>query len=104
MKTLKSDIYGQLVRTGLLPDDLATAILTDQTPPIEDIVLHLVITSWDAYAVVLGATESSKTERCIAHLVLAAAFLSAMAALGNAEAQRHNGVRTTEEECRGGGK
>jgi hypothetical protein len=102
MKTPKSDIYSQVARTGLLPDDLATAILADQAPPIEEIVLQLVITSWDAYAVVLGATESSKTERCIAHLVLAAAFLSAMAVVGDGEAENRYGVPTATQEGRDG--
>jgi hypothetical protein len=49
-------------------------------------VLHLVITSWDAYGVTTGDEQSSRQERCIAHLVLAASFLSAIAALGDAEA------------------
>jgi hypothetical protein len=49
-------------------------------------VLHLVIAAWDAYAVLSGDQQSSKQERCTAHLVLAAAFLAAMAAVGDAEA------------------
>jgi hypothetical protein len=49
-------------------------------------VLHLVITSWDANGVTTGDEHSSRPERCIAHLVFAAAFSSAMAALGDTEA------------------
>jgi hypothetical protein len=77
-------ILGQLCRTGLLPDELATAILEGGTPPIEEVVLHLVIAAWDGYAVLTGDRQSSKQERCLAHSVLAAAFLSAMAILGEA--------------------
>ena len=79
------NILGQLARTGLLPDDQATAILAGGTPPVEEIVLHLVIAAWDGYAVLTGDPQSSKQERCIAHSVLAATFLSAMATLGEAE-------------------
>jgi hypothetical protein len=45
-----------------------------------------VIAARDPYAVLTGDPQSSKQEGCLAHLVLAAAFLSAMAALGDAEA------------------
>jgi hypothetical protein len=42
--------------------------------------------SLDADAITTGERQSSKNERCIARLVLAAAFLAAMAAVGDAEA------------------
>jgi hypothetical protein len=78
-------ILGQLCRTGLLPDELATAILEGGTPPNEEVVLHLVIAAWDGYAVLTGDQQSSKQERSLAHSVLAAAFLSAMALVGEGE-------------------
>jgi hypothetical protein len=81
-------ILSQLARnTGLLPENLSAAIMTGDPPPLEEIVLHLVIAASDGCAVVLGAAESSKPERCVAHLGLAAAFLGALAVLGDAEKQ-----------------
>jgi hypothetical protein len=81
---MKNDIYAQLAHSTLLPDDMAAAILAGHTPPIEDVVLHLVIGALDAHAVVLGDPQSSKNERRIARMVLAVAFLSAMAIMGEA--------------------
>ena len=71
-------ILNQLARTGLLPDDLAKPILAGNTPPLEEIVLLLVITGMDAYFVTINDPMTSKRERCIAHLGLVAAVLSAM--------------------------
>jgi hypothetical protein len=101
---MKNDIYAQLAHSTLLPDDMAAAILAGHTPPIEDVVLHLVIGALDAHAVVLGDPQSTWNEKRLARMALTVAFLGAMAALGDAEAERYSGVRTTEEECRGGGK
>ena len=81
---MKNDIYTQLAHSSLLPDDLAAAILAGNTPPIEDVVLHLVIGALDAHAVTVGDPLSSKNERRIARMVLAVAFLSAMATMGKA--------------------
>jgi hypothetical protein len=82
-----NSLLRQLGNSTLLPDDLTAAILAGNTPPIEEIVLHLVITGMDAYFVTINDAMSSKRERCIAHLGLAAAFLSALAVLGEAEKQ-----------------
>ena len=101
---MKNDIYAQLAHSTLLPDDMAAAILAGHTPPIEDVVLHLVIGALDAHAVVLGGPHSTWNEKRLARMALAVAFLGAMAALNDAEAESHSGVGTTEEECRGGGK
>ena len=38
---MNDQIYGQLARSGLLPDDLARAILAGSLPPLEDIVIRL---------------------------------------------------------------
>jgi hypothetical protein len=84
---MKNDIYAQLARTNLLPRDLAAAILAGNTPPIEDVVLHLVIGALDAHAVVLGDPLSSWNEKRLARMALALAFLGAMAALGDEERQ-----------------
>lgn len=79
MKTL----LNQLARTDLLWDEeLKSAILAGNTPPIEEIVMALVIGAMDAHAVVVGFRESSWNEKRLARMALAVAFLSAMAALG----------------------
>ena len=82
-------ILNQLARnTKLLPEDMAKAILAGNKPPLEEIVLHLVIAGMDAYFVTINDPMTSKRERCIAHLGLAAAFLSAMAVVGEGEAKK----------------
>jgi hypothetical protein len=101
---MKNDIYAQLAHSTLMPDDMAAAILAGHTQPIEDVVLHLVIGALDAHAVVLGGPHSTWNEKRLARMALAVAFLGAMAALNDAEAESHSGVGTTEEECRSGGK
>jgi hypothetical protein len=72
------------LNSTLLPEDMAAAIVAGDTPPNEEIVLAVIIGCMDAHAVVVGDPQSSKQERCIAHSVLAASFLSAMAILGEA--------------------
>jgi hypothetical protein len=81
---MKDDIYAQLAHSSLLPDDMAAAILADQAPPIEDVVLHLVIGALDAHAVVLGDPHSTWNEKRLARMALAVAFLGAMATMGKA--------------------
>ena len=80
-------ILDQLARnTGLLPEDLSAAILAGNTPPIEEIVMALVIGAMDAHAVVVGSQESSWNEKRLARMALTVAFLAAMAILGQGEA------------------
>jgi hypothetical protein len=80
-------VLDQLARnTGLLPEPLSAEILAGNAPPMEEIVFRLVITGMDAYFVTINDPMSSKRERCLAHLGLVAAFLSAMATLRQGEA------------------
>jgi hypothetical protein len=72
----------QLAHSTLLPDDLAAGILAGDTPPIEEIVMALVIGAMDAHAVIVGDPKSSWNEKRLARMALAVAFLSAMAILG----------------------
>jgi hypothetical protein len=82
-----TNILDQLARnTGLLPQDLSAAILEGNMPPIEGIVVALIIGCMDAHAVVVGSPESSWNERRFATMALAVAFLAAMATLGQGEA------------------
>jgi hypothetical protein len=78
-----NNILDQLARnTGLLPDELATAILAGDMPPVEEIVVALIIGCMDAHAVIVGDPESSWNEKRFARMALAVAFLSAMAVAG----------------------
>lgn len=73
-------ILDQLARSGLLwDDDTVTAIFAGHTPPMEDIVLALVIGAMDAEAVVRGDPKSTWNEKRIARACLAIAFLAGMA-------------------------
>ena len=82
-----NNILDQLAyNTGLLPDDLATAILAGDMPPVEEIVMALVIGAMDAQAVVVGSAESSWNEKRLARMALAVAFLAAMAIKGQDKA------------------
>jgi hypothetical protein len=66
---------------------MAAAILAGNTPPIEDLVLHLVIGALDAHAVVRGDPQSTWNEKRLAHMALAVAFLGAMAVVADEERQ-----------------
>jgi hypothetical protein len=82
-----SAILDQLARnTGLLPEDVAAAILAGNPPPLEEIVMALVIGAMDAHAVIVNDQQSSWNEKRQARMALAVAFLAAMAVLGDAEA------------------
>ena len=75
-----NEILGQLARSGLLFDDaMVEAILSGNLPPLNEIVLALVIGAMDAEAVVRGDPKSSWNEKRIARQCLAVAFLAAIA-------------------------
>jgi hypothetical protein len=59
-------------------------MLAGNTPPLDEIVMALVIGAMDAEAVVRADPKSSWNERRIARQCLAVAFLSAMAIVGEA--------------------
>ena len=78
-----NNILDQLARnTGLLPDELATAILAGDMPPVEEIAMALVIGAMDAHAVTVGDPQSTWSEKRLTRMALAVAFLAAMAILG----------------------
>jgi hypothetical protein len=72
-------ILDQLARSGLLLPDDSAAILAGNTPPVEEIVMALVIGAMDAHAVIVGDPKSSWNEKRLARMALAVAFLSALA-------------------------
>ena len=96
-----NNILVQAARNStLLPEDLSAAILAGNTPPVEEIVMALVIGAMDAEALVRGDPKSDWNERSIARQCLAVAFLSAMAVVGEAENQC--GVPPAAQERRDG--
>jgi len=78
-------ILDQLARSGLLLDDLAKPILAGDTPPIEELVMALLVGAMDAHFVLAGDPNSSWNERRLSRMALAVAFLAAMAVLGGEE-------------------
>lgn len=73
-------IVDQLARSGLLWDDeMVVAITAGNVPPMEELVLMLVIGAMDAEAFVRGDVSSTWNEKRIARACLAIAFLAAMA-------------------------
>ncbi len=79
-------ILDQLARnTGLLPEDLSAAILAGNPPPIEEIVMNLMIGAMDAYVVIFNDAKTSWNEKRLARMALTVAFLVWVALLGRVE-------------------
>lgn len=75
-----SRILKQLARSGLLWDDeTVAAILAGNIPPVEEIVLPLLITCMDSEITVRNDSTSTWNQRRIARQGLAVAFLAAIA-------------------------
>jgi hypothetical protein len=73
-------LLDQLARSTLLCDDaMVAAIFSGDPPPMDEIVLALVIGAMDAEAVVRGDAQSTWNEKRIARQILAIGFLSAIA-------------------------
>ena len=82
---MNEEILDQLARTQLLPDDLSKAILEGNTPPLETIVMALVITTMDCHACTSIDLKSSLIDKRSATVGLAIAFLTAMALTSQTE-------------------
>jgi hypothetical protein len=80
-----NNILVQAAHSTLLPENLSATILAGNTPPLEEIVMALVIGAMDAHAVVVGDPKSSWNEKRLARMTLAVAFLAAMAVVGEGE-------------------
>jgi hypothetical protein len=73
-------IFDQLARSGLLFDDeVVASILGGNLPPLEKIVLELLISCMDADVTVRNDATSSWNEKRIVRACLAIAFLTAIA-------------------------
>jgi hypothetical protein len=84
---MKTTLFDQLARSGLLiDDDMVAAIFAGNLPPLEDIVTALIIGCMDAHAVIVGDPQSTWNEKRLARMALAGAFLAAMAVVGEGEA------------------
>jgi hypothetical protein len=79
------NILDQLARSTLLPEDLSDEILAGHEPPMEKVVMALVIGSLDCQAMVVGDDGATINEKRIARAVAIVAFLSALLA-GNKNA------------------
>jgi hypothetical protein len=76
---MKYGVFDQLARSTLLPEDMSAAILSGATPPLEEVVMNVLIAVLDIDAVVGSDTNSTWNERRIARACLAIAFLTAIA-------------------------
>jgi hypothetical protein len=82
-------ILDQLARSGLLvDDDMVAAIFAGNVPPLEELVMALVIGAMDCEAVVKGDPKSTWNERRIARACLTIAFLAAIACTKEQETVR----------------
>ena len=70
------------LNTNLLPVDLSKAILAGNMPPVEEIVLALVITTIDAHAVTQNDPQATWIDKRAARMALVGVILAAMAVLG----------------------
>ena len=77
---MNNHIYCQLATSGVLPDDLSGAILSGTVPPLEEIVMPLVICAMDCEALTYGDAKSTWNEKRIARQCLVIAFLAAILA------------------------
>jgi len=89
------DILDKLARSTLLPEDLSEEILAGAEPPLEKIVMALVIGSLDCHGTLVADERATMNEKRIARAVATVAFLVALLAGKGANAS------TTLE--RGGG-
>lgn len=71
-------ILSQLGHSGLLPSSESTAILSGGTPPISDVIYHLLIGSMDAEAMTSCDPKGTWNERRIARQLLGLTFLAAL--------------------------
>lgn len=79
------NIIDQLARTALLPDGMSATILAGKTPPIEDVLMHVLIAVQDAHAVLVADPRSTQSEKRLGRMALAVAFLAGMAVVGRVE-------------------
>ena len=77
---MKSEIYGQLARTNLLPDSQSSEILAGHEPSLEDIIMPLLIGAMDCEAMIGCDPTSTWNERRLARLCLILAFFLAIVA------------------------
>jgi hypothetical protein len=79
-------ILDQLARSGLLvDDDMVAAILDGNPPPLEEIILELVIDGLDCNALVEADATSTWNHKRIARACLIVSFLGAIACLKDQE-------------------
>ena len=73
------------LNTNLLGEDLKASILAGNMPPIEEIVMALLIGAMDAHAVTVGDPASSWNDKRLARMALTSVCLAAMAIVRQGE-------------------
>lgn len=79
---MKNIVKQCALNTNLLPEDMASAIRAGNMPPIEEIVMALVIGAIDAHAVTVADPKATWIEKRAARMALASVCLAAMALTG----------------------
>ena len=77
---MRNEIYGQLARTNLLPASQSSEMLAGNVPPLEDIIMPLLIGAMDCEAMIGCDPKSTWNERRVARQCLILAFLVAIVA------------------------
>jgi hypothetical protein len=77
---MTNNILDQLARSTLLPENLSNEILAGYEPPIEKLVMALVIGTLDCQAMVVGDGEATINQKRIARAVAIVGFLAALLA------------------------
>jgi hypothetical protein len=77
---MKNEVYGQLARTNLLSQSQASEILAGNPPPLEDIIMALLIGAMDCEKMIGCDPKSTWNERRITRQCLILAFLLAIGA------------------------
>ncbi len=75
MTTLKNEIYGQLARTNLLPESQRSEMLAGNVPPLEGIIMPLLIGAIDCEAITACDSKATWNERRLARQCLILAFV-----------------------------
>lgn len=75
---MTNNALNQLAHSKLLPSSESAAILLGTTPPLADLIQHLVIGSMDAEALTAGDNTSTWTQRRMSRQLLALTFLAAL--------------------------
>jgi hypothetical protein len=76
---MRNEVLRQLaLNTTLIPDEIRTAIKAGNEPPMNDVVMALLIHALDCQAVIDGGLKVAMTEKLLARQSLVIAFMLAL--------------------------